>query len=99
MTPLRNCALAFLLSFVFVPRNAAQDNWIGTWAAAPQALPGGAEVFHNQTLRLIVHTSAGGKKVRIKISNTFGTSLCSSARRGLPTVLPRRTSILPLTAL
>jgi hypothetical protein len=28
--------------------------------------------FHNQTLRLIVHTSAGGKKVRIKISNTFG---------------------------
>jgi lysophospholipase L1-like esterase len=72
MTPLRNCALAFLLSFVFVPRNAAQDNWIGTWAAAPQAVPGGAEAFHNQTLRLIVHTSAGGKKVRIKISNTFG---------------------------
>lgn len=72
MTPLRNYAFAFLLSFVCVPRNAAQDNWIGTWAAAPQALPGGAEAFHNQTLRLIVHTSAGGKKVRIKISNTFG---------------------------
>jgi len=72
MTPLRNCALAFLLSSVFVPRNAAQDNWIGTWAAAPQAVPGAAEAFHNQTLRLIAHTSAGGKKVRIKISNTFG---------------------------
>src|SRR5215467_7084342 len=47
--------------------------WIGTWAAAPQrAIPGGVKSFRNQTLRLIVHTSAGGKTVRIKISNVFG---------------------------
>lgn len=47
--------------------------WIGTWAAAPQRPPrGGVPSFHNQTLRLIVHTSAGGKTVRIKISNVFG---------------------------
>jgi lysophospholipase L1-like esterase len=73
MTPLRNCAVAFCLLFVFVPRNVAQNNWIGTWAAAPQAAAQGrVDAFHNQTLRLIVHTSAGGKKVRIKISNTFG---------------------------
>jgi lysophospholipase L1-like esterase len=47
--------------------------WIGTWAAAPQPFrPGSLETFRNQSLRLIVHTSAGGTKVRIKISNTFG---------------------------
>ena len=73
MAPLRNWTVAFCLLFGFVPRNVAQNNWIGTWAAAPQAAPQGeAQAFHNQTLRLIVHTSAGGKKVRIKISNTFG---------------------------
>jgi lysophospholipase L1-like esterase len=47
--------------------------WIGTWAAAPQPpIPGSLQNFYNQTLRLIVHTSVGGTKVRIKISNTFG---------------------------
>jgi lysophospholipase L1-like esterase len=35
-------------------------------------LPGSVQSFRNQTLRLIVHTSAGGTKVRIRISNTFG---------------------------
>jgi GDSL-like Lipase/Acylhydrolase len=51
----------------------ARTQWIGTWAAAPQPfLPGSLQTFHNQTLRLIVHTSAGGRKVRIKISNTYG---------------------------
>lgn len=47
--------------------------WIGTWATAPQPfLPGALQTYHNQTLRLIVHTSGGGKKIRIKISNTYG---------------------------
>jgi lysophospholipase L1-like esterase len=47
--------------------------WIGTWATAAQPnFPGALQSFHNQTLRLIVHTSAGGTKARIKISNTYG---------------------------
>jgi lysophospholipase L1-like esterase len=47
--------------------------WIGTWAASPQpSIPGSSQTFQNQTLRLIVHISAGGPKVRVKISNTFG---------------------------
>src|SRR6516162_2710136 len=47
--------------------------WIGTWAAAPQRpIQGRVQSFRNQTVRLIVHTSAGGKTVRIKISNVFG---------------------------
>jgi lysophospholipase L1-like esterase len=53
--------------------NRAGQQWIGTWATAPQAsIPGHVQSFRNQSLRLIVHASVGGKKVRIKISNTFG---------------------------
>jgi lysophospholipase L1-like esterase len=53
--------------------NRDDTRWIGTWAAAPQHfIPGSLQTFRNQSLRLIVHTSAGGKKVRINISNTFG---------------------------
>src|SRR5689334_3349232 len=49
------------------------QHWIGTWGAAAQPFfPAGLQTLHNQTLRLIVHTSAGGKKVRIRISNTYG---------------------------
>jgi len=33
---------------------------------------GHAQTFRNQTLRLIVHASAGGKRVRVRISNAFG---------------------------
>jgi len=71
-------ALALLLS-AHLPRALGAGNsrksqhWIGTWATAAQSsVPGRSQTFHGQTLRLIVHTSAGGSKVRIKISNTFG---------------------------
>jgi lysophospholipase L1-like esterase len=29
--------------------------------------------FHNQTVRMVVHTSVGGSKVRIKLENSFGS--------------------------
>jgi lysophospholipase L1-like esterase len=74
-----------LLPALFVPNvphpaqagtsNIEQDGrrWIGTWATAPQPfLPGSLQSFHQQTLRLIVHTSAGGTRVRVRISNTYG---------------------------
>lgn len=46
-------------------------HWIGTWAAAPQHVPD-AKTYANQTIRMIVHVSAGGKKVRVHFSNVFG---------------------------
>src|SRR5258706_6191323 len=47
--------------------------WIGTWATAAQpSIPKSLQTYHNQTLRLIVHTSGGGHKVRIKLSNAYG---------------------------
>lgn len=52
-------------------RDAKQ--WIGTWATAAQPfLPTSFQIYRNQSLRLIVHTSARGTKVRIKLSNTYG---------------------------
>ena len=70
---LRRYAFAWLFLLGMPLAAAPGDGWIGTWATAPQAaLPGNVETFRNQSVRLIVHTSAGGKKVRIKLSNTFG---------------------------
>ena len=57
-----------------VPASSDQNtHWIGAWGAASQpSLPGKPETFRNQTLRLIVHISGGGTKVRIRISNLYG---------------------------
>jgi lysophospholipase L1-like esterase len=47
--------------------------WVGTWATAPQPfMPGSLETYRNETLRLIVHVSEGGPKVRVHISNVYG---------------------------
>ena len=63
-------------------QNGRADHWVGTWATAvvprPQAAPGAGRGpaplnFNNQTLRQIVHTSLGGDRVRIVLSNAFGT--------------------------
>src|SRR5580698_146568 len=54
-------------------KSSDSQHWMGTWGTAAQpSVPGQPQAFRNQTLRLIVHTSAGGKAVRIRISNTFG---------------------------
>jgi lysophospholipase L1-like esterase len=54
-------------------KNEQKWVWIGTWAAAAQkGVPAHPQTFHNQTLRLIVHVSAAGSKIRITLSNIFG---------------------------
>ena len=68
-----------------VAQNTRADHWVGTWATAvvprPQAAPGAAAGrggailnFNNQTLRQVVHVSLGGPRVRVVLSNAFGTS-------------------------
>jgi lysophospholipase L1-like esterase len=54
----------------------AAETWYGTWGTAP-AGPAPATsylAFSNQTLRLIVHASIGGSRVRVRLSNEFGRS-------------------------
>ena len=49
-------------------------HWVATWATAPVSqAPGAAVNLDNQTLRQIVHISIGGERLRIKVSNAFGT--------------------------
>lgn len=72
----------------------AQDHWIATWAASPQAprfnfprpaaAPGQAPApappappaaaFDNQTIRMVVRTSIGGRRTRVQLSNAFGAT-------------------------
>lgn len=52
-----------------------RTDWVGTWAAAPQPpMPGTIDRYRDQSLRLIVHVSAGGSQVRIHISNRYGNA-------------------------
>jgi lysophospholipase L1-like esterase len=56
---------------------AAEDGaWIATWGTglAGPALPAEQVLLHGQTLRLIVHTSIGGARARIRLSNEFGAA-------------------------
>ena len=57
-----------------VARGADHESthWIGTWAAAAQPAGPRVQTYRNQTLRLIAHTSVGGAKIRIRISNDYG---------------------------
>src|SRR5262245_60374113 len=83
---LAGLALASLVAIE--PKLAAQgsagEHWVGTWATAAVAVPPQpqaqasplvppAPTLNNQTLRQIVHTSIGGDRVRVVLTNTFGT--------------------------
>ncbi len=50
--------------------NTAQ-HWVTTWAASPMAGTW-ADEFQNQTVRMIVHVSLGGNRIRVELSNAFG---------------------------
>lgn len=78
-------ALGFALSVANAqPKTAA--HWVATWATAemlvrpsapPQAPPNGAPRaagFNDQTVRMAVRVSVGGSRLRIKISNAFGSA-------------------------
>jgi lysophospholipase L1-like esterase len=59
------------------PATAAKDgndasHWVGTWNASPQAAKSPIE-FKGQTVRQIVHVSIGGNRVRVRLSNVYGT--------------------------
>src|SRR5690242_7853714 len=69
-------AVTSLEAVAFQP--AAAGNWLGSWASSQQipeprnALPPAA--LRDATLRQIVHLTAGGKELRVRLSNAFGTA-------------------------
>lgn len=78
---LRNLIVALLAGLALVQVANAQDHWVTTWTAAPQVAraggPAGAQApaaFNDQTVRMIVHTTLGGRRARVTLSNAFGNA-------------------------
>jgi lysophospholipase L1-like esterase len=52
------------------------EHWTATWGAGGGAPAAGVarQEFSGQTLRMVVHASKGGNRVRIRLSNEFGNT-------------------------
>jgi len=78
MSAWRSCAFVGLLLCASQGKAAPQETWIATWAASPQPVDAGPRepLLHieDQTVRERVRVSAGGTKIRIRLSNEYGVS-------------------------
>jgi len=78
---MRLLGLACALTLAATPVWAAPARWIGSWAAppaptmaAPANNPGrGTPTFSNVTLVQFLRLSAGGQRLRLRLSNEYGT--------------------------
>ncbi|MGH2614064.1 MAG: SGNH/GDSL hydrolase family protein [Thermomicrobiales bacterium] len=64
---------------VAVDRDWRDEEWVGTWAAAPHTpfpafedFPSQLIELDNQTIRQIVRTTVGGDRVRVRFTNAYG---------------------------
>ena len=85
---LRPAVLLVLAFTCLQAQQKGREHWVATWTTAqllarapaappsaappPAATPAGARGFNNQTVRMIVRTSIGGRRLRVKLSNAFG---------------------------
>ena len=73
--------------------NESKDRrWVGTWSTSPVLVEGIA--LRGQTVRMITRVSVGGPRLRVRISNAFGSSklIVGAARVALPERGGRRCS-------
>ncbi|HXI71534.1 MAG TPA: SGNH/GDSL hydrolase family protein [Verrucomicrobiae bacterium] len=71
--------LLTVLNLCCAPQNifAADGHWVTTWGTAPQLTEPGnlpPAPLAESTLRQFVRTTVGGKNLRVRFSNTFGTN-------------------------
>lgn len=66
-------ALACAVMLCAAPAEAARPNWVTSWGAAPQPPNAQSKSFDNQTVRQVVRLSAGGGRVRVRLTNEYGT--------------------------
>jgi len=69
-------ATAIALSFAYTETCTAQEHWTGTWGCGVQLVEPGNRppiTLATNTLRQFVRVSIGGKRLRVKLSNMFGT--------------------------
>jgi len=75
----RIIAIGFLILF-FSTVLAQESHWIGSWGAAPmpprETTSGDFQAtrsFKDQTIRQFIRLSAGGKRVRLRVTNQYGS--------------------------
>jgi hypothetical protein len=79
MKPAKTVAFVTLLLLILSRPGICADaqGWVGSWAASQQIPePGNSLVpgdLHDATVRQIVRLSIGGSRLRVHISNAFGT--------------------------
>lgn len=56
------------------PDATSSSNWVGSWATAPVQEDGGQWQLENQSLRMIAHLSLGGPRLRVRLSNAYGSA-------------------------
>jgi lysophospholipase L1-like esterase len=74
-------ACAFALAFAASHAEAASARWVGSWGASPAPpmaagayggrIPG-TPTFNNQTIVQVVRLSAGGQRLRLRLTNEYG---------------------------
>ena len=69
----RLLAFAALLALAAPAAHAAAPNWVAVWAAPPTPSSPTSKAFENQTVRQVIRVSAAGKRVRIRLSNEYGS--------------------------
>ena len=85
---------------LLAPLALAADHWVGTWGAAPSPpatrpeLEKSGLVFSNHTVRQTVHVSLGGKQLRVRLSNAYGSQ---KTEIGAATVAVKGGAPKPLT--
>src|ERR1700688_2193373 len=63
-----------LLHGTLVLAQSNGEHWMPTWVAAQQQPRPQGLSFNNQTVRMVVHTSVGGRRVRLHLSNAYGVT-------------------------
>ena len=78
--PVLICSLVLILSAAAPARESKVDgHWVSAWSTAvhtPLPFPGlpPSPVFDNQTIRMVVRPTIGGDRLRVRLSNQFGTT-------------------------
>jgi lysophospholipase L1-like esterase len=65
--------LALSATIAVAQAPSAQERWLATWGAALQQ-PAPNSALSNQTIRMFVRASVGGSRVRLQLSNMYGTA-------------------------
>jgi len=80
LNPIRIACLAAACVMLATAAGAAERPWATSWGASPQAPTAatgpfpGSPTFHDQTIRQVIRLSGGGRQVRIRFTNEYGTA-------------------------